>query len=62
MKDTLYCPFMGGNPCMGRSCACAVREHRFYVWHCGMVGHIRNSFKVRVIDSDPEDRRRVNDD
>ena len=39
MKDTLYCPFMGGNPCMGRSCACAVCE-RFcgqLVWWCGLV-------------------------
>ncbi len=40
MSDTLWCPFMG-EPCMGKSCACAVYSENVLEhersWWCGMV-------------------------
>jgi len=54
MKDTLYCPFMGGKPCMGRSCACAVCE-RFcgqLVWWCGLVPESLDNAAHQPIDKE----------
>jgi len=55
MNDTLYCPFMGGNPCMGRSCACAVydRDARLNrTWWCGMVPCTEDNVLQRPIEKE----------
>ena len=42
-ESTLFCPLMGGKPCMGRSCACAVicttviEDGLARGWRCGLV-------------------------
>ena len=31
------CPLMGGKPCMGADCACAVVRYAWAKWRCGLV-------------------------
>jgi hypothetical protein len=57
MDNTLYCPFMGGNPCMGKSCACAVYTRDAYLnrtYRCGMA---RTSSAVWHQPIDKEDNK-----
>jgi hypothetical protein len=53
-ESTLYCPFMGGNPCMGRSCACAVHERLCgqLVWWCGLVPGSSDNTAMSAIDKE----------
>lgn len=56
MKDTLYCPFMGGNPCMGRSCACAVicttviEDGLARGWRCGLANTSKMFERCQMVD------------
>jgi hypothetical protein len=53
-ESTLFCHLMGANPCMGRSCACAVCE-RFcgqLVWWCGLVPESLDNAAHQPIDKE----------
>jgi len=60
MDNTLYCPLMGGNPCMGKSCACAVttfatRGDGFaYAWKCGFIDADGVLEHCQIVDHDRE--------
>jgi hypothetical protein len=69
MDGTLFCPFTR-QPCMGRMCACAVKNtnacynpdtagskewaHR---WYCGLLTHGEIGTQ-RYVDKEPNDYRR----
>ncbi len=68
MDGTLFCPYTR-QPCMGRDCACAVRNtNAFYDpdtdgeewanrWYCGLLTHAAIGVQ-RYVDEESNDYRR----
>ena len=60
MEQTLFCPLMGGKPCMGRSCACAVTtfatngDEFAHAWRCGLVDADGVLEHHQIVDRDGE--------
>jgi hypothetical protein len=64
MDGTLFCPFTR-QPCMGRMCACAVKNTYFYDystdgeyrWYCGLLPDAATGVQ-RYVDKESNDNRR----
>ena len=60
MDNNLRCPVMGGEPCMGRYCACAVTkestDHRERIYGCGLARtSCKHGIFSQIIDSERTD-------
>ena len=51
-----YCPLMGGKPCMGKQCGCALAwsDTIKTYWHCGLA-HDGDLYAVNVIGIDDKE-------